>query len=352
MKIVRTEVWTVEMRLSEPYTIAYEAIDRATNIFLRLHTDGPHAGIGCAAPDVPVTGESADDVREALDRVAAELLIGADPLRMAAVLANLEAPLAGHPSTMAAIDMALHDLLGKQAGLPLWNLLGGYRDRITTSITIGILPVDETVKRARDFANRGFRALKIKGGQSVEEDTERLRRVREEVGPEMELRFDANQGYDPAESLRFVESVRSVGLELLEQPTPAEELDQLAAVCRGADLPIMADESLLTLRDAFRIASGDVADMINVKLMKVGGIARARRIDTVARAARLETMVGCMDEAALGIAAGLHFALSSANVAYADLDGHFDLLDDPTAGAIRLVDGQLLPPEGPGLGVD
>jgi len=350
MKVTRVEAWPVEMRLAEPYTIAYESVDRATNVFVRIHTDSGVTGIGCAAPDLPVTGETPEDVLDALGTVGADTLTGLDPRRTAAALARLEPELSELPSTLAALDIALHDILGKVSGLPLWVLLGGYRDRIMTSITIGILPIEETVERARDYVRHGFHAIKIKGGRSMEEDAERVLRVREALGFGVELRFDANQGYDSTTALEFVRRVESARLELLEQPTPADRLDELALVVSGAALPVMADESLCTLRDAFRIGSLESADMVNVKLMKVGGIARARRIDTVARAARLETMVGCMDEAALGIAAGLHFALSSANVCYADLDGHLDLLDDPTAGCVKIVDGHLLAPEGPGLG--
>ncbi len=351
MKITRVEAWPVTMRLAEPYTIAYETIERVTNVFVRLHTSAGPEGLGCAAPDLEVTGETPEGTLAGIADVVEPALRGSDPLRHAMLNERLRELLRPQPSLRAAVDMALVDLLGKVAGLPAWKLLGGFRDRIRTSVTVGILPERETVARAVELVARGFRCLKLKGGRDVEDDVARVLAVRAAVGPAIELRFDANQGFGVEESVRFVEATRPAKLELVEQPTPRAEPDLLGRVTAAVPIPVMADESLMGLRDAFRLARRDVVDMVNVKLMKVGGIAVAMQINAVARAAGLEVMVGCMDEAAAAIAAGLAFALARPNVAYADLDGHLDLVGDPSDGSVLLRDGTLFPSPDPGLGI-
>lgn len=352
MKITRVEAQPITMALAEPYTIAYETIDSAANVLFRIETDTGIVGFGCAAPDKPVTGETVDTVLDAFARVIEPRLHGADPLRWSRIVEDLKQTLADGPSARAAVDMALFDLLGKIAGLPLYKLLGGFRDCIMTSVTIGILPEDETVAAARKWIARGFKCLKLKGGCDVESDIARILKVREVLGPDIELRFDANQGYTLDQAQRFVTGTHDADLELLEQPTPKGELELLGKVTNSVALPVMADESLMTLRDAFRLARSEFVDMVNIKLMKVGGIAEAMHINSVARAAGLEAMVSCMDEAALSIAAGLHFALARPNVVYADLDGHIDMLNDPTSDAVILRDGVLYPTDRPGLGHD
>jgi len=351
MKITRIEAWPVKMTLAEPYQIAYETVDHAVNVFVRLHTDRGPVGCGCAAPDAQITGETPEDVLRVLDGPFREQMVGSDPLRYARLMDPFRRRDDVGPAARAAVDMALFDILGKVTAMPVWKLMGGFRSRMRTSITIGILEERETVRKARDFVARGFTALKLKGGLDVESDIARVLAVRREVGDKIELRFDANQGYDLDRSLRFVEATRPARLEILEQPTPKGEQELLGRVTRGASIPVMADESLLTLRDAFRLARRDLVDMINIKLMKVGGIAEALQVNAIARAAGFGVMVGCMDETALGIAAGLHFALARPNVMYADLDGHLDLVDDPTHGAVVLRGGTLFPSEGPGLGL-
>lgn len=352
MRISNIAAWIVPLELRVPYAIAYEDIERTENVFLRMETSTGVFGYGCAAPAPEVTGERAADVLAVIDERARPALRNTDPLRYVMLLERLRGPLLAFPSARAAIDMALADILGKVAGQPLWKLLGGFRDRIKTSVTIGILPAQETVERARDFLAQGFRCLKLKGGRDVDDDVERVCLVREEVGRAVELRFDANQGFTVEGCLRFLSLTRRARLELIEQPTPCSDPEMMGRVASRTPVPVMADESLMTLRDAFRIARNGIADMVNIKLMKVGGISEALLINSVARAAGLEVMVGCMDESALAISAGLHFALARPNVRYADLDGHLDLIGDPAAGAVRLRNGVLFPNLAPGLGVD
>jgi L-alanine-DL-glutamate epimerase-like enolase superfamily enzyme len=352
VRITKLESWAVTMPLAEPYTIAYETVEESTNVFVRLETDGRLAGYGCAAPDRVITGETPGAVLQALREVAAPALQGADPLRVRLHHNELHPKLRRRPATFAAVDMALHDLLGKVCGLPLYRILGGFRDCIETSVTIGILNVEETVARAREWVGRGFRCLKLKGGRDADEDVARVLRVREAVGPRAEIRFDANQGYTVAQARDFVVRTRKARVAILEQPTPRGEPALLGELSREVPIPVMADESLMGLRDAFRLAKKDLVDMVNVKLMKVGGLVEAGHINAVSRAAGYEVMVGCMDESALAIAAGLHFALSHANVAFADLDGHLGLRGDPAQGAVILREGILYPNAAPGLGFD
>ena len=352
MKITKVSAYPVEMKLAEPYTIAYETVDSATNVFLVLETNDGIIGYGCAAPDMEVTGESSDTVMHDCKKYIEPILHGVDPTRYIYQLEKLKNVLQKSPSTLAMVDMALFDILGKIAGLPVYKLLGGFRTRMKTSITIGILPVKETVGRAKRFIKDGFKVLKIKGGADVDEDVEKMIKVRKAVGEKIEIRFDANQGYSVYESLKFVEETRKEKIELIEQPTPKGESDLLGGVTNNVPIPVMADESLMNLRDAYRLARKNLVDTVNIKLMKVGGINEAIQINAVAKAANLEVMVGCMDESALAIAAGLHFALARPNVIYADLDGHFDLIGDPADGAVILKDGILYPTNKPGLGFE
>jgi L-alanine-DL-glutamate epimerase-like enolase superfamily enzyme len=253
-------------------------------------------------------------------------------------------------STLAMVNIALYDLMARKAGLPMYQLLGGYRKKIQTSITIGIEPMDVTLSMAREFWQQGFRILKLKGGLNLDEDIEKVYKLREAFGRELTMRFDANQGYNVEQSLQFIEKTRGAQIEIFEQPTPHGSDEDMRAVAKNVEVPVMADESIRSLQDAFRLTKNESMDMINIKIMKVGGLTAAQHINSIAKAAGMEVMVGCLDECALGIAAGLHFALSRPNLEYADLDGHLEFINDPIHGLFTIKNGWIYPSKEAGLG--
>lgn len=351
MRIRAVEVERLGLRLAEPYTIAYETVSSVDNLLVRLVLERGIVALGIAAPDAGVTGETLEASEAAL-AVAADRILGMDASRRMHVLDAAAPHLRGCPAACAALDQALFDGLAKRAGLPAWKLLGGFRSSMPTSVTLFLAPPDEVVERAVAFRAQGFSLLKLKGGDAVELDVERILRVRQAVGPDVQLLFDANQGYSAEQIRTLYDQVRDAGLSVIEQPTrPSPRSERLRKVTDALPIPVMADESLLDLGDALHLVRGEAVDMVNIKLAKVGGLDQALLINGVARAGGLEVMVGCMDECALSIAAGLAFALSRPNVEYADLDGHLDLLDDPTTAAVRLQDGVLYPSLEPGFGI-
>lgn len=351
MKISKIEYKLLEFELTEPYTIAYETVTKAKNIILKITASNGKTGWGCAAPDTFITNETVNDVINTIENPIIDKLQDQNPYEFSRILTELKTEIPLKKSSLAMVDMALLDLVSKNAELPLYYFLGAHKNVIQTSITIGILPLEETLYKAKDFVAQGFKVIKLKGGLHVEEDIEKIKALRTDFGPQIALRFDANQGYNLQDSMHFVKGVKAYNVEIFEQPVNVAHREQMGLISQSSKLPIMADESLKSLTDAFKLAQDDLIDMVNIKLQKVGGILEAQHINSVAKAAKFETMVGCLDECALGISAGLHFALSKSNVYYADLDSHLDIVDDPFKGLFTLKDGNLYPSKQPGLGV-
>jgi len=348
MQIRHVDVDPMELDLRVPYRSARgQEVSRVTPVFVRIETVSGQVAWGCAAFDTAITGETLPAVLAAC-RACADRSLDLNPLNTEYALAELTPLTAGAPSALCAFDIAFHDLLGLATGLPLYRLLGGYRERIQTSVTISVAAVEETVELAWNRARQGFRILKLKGGLDAEEDVHRVEAVHSAL-PQLTLRLDADQGYTVQQALDVAQRVGPM-LEMLEQPTPAQDLESLRQVTERSPVPILADESVVGPASALQIASRRAAHGLSVKLATCGGLHCARQVDAIARAAHLATMVGCVNEPALSIAAGLSFALSSPNVRYGDLDGHFDIIGDPTKAGFRFEDGWLIASEVPGLG--
>ena len=350
MKITQIDYWAEEVKLKVPYRTAEEYIEKSDIVFIKAETDKGISGIGCTSPDKNITRESPEEVISKIGQFIEPLLYNSDPFRYIHILESIKKIIGKSPATLCLVDVLLYDLLAKSANIPLYKLLGGYRERITTSVTIGIIPLEETIEKTKELISRGFNIIKLKGGLNVDEDIEKVNKIREIFGTELIIRFDANQGYSVNDAIKFMSETRRAGLELFEQPTPRDKFDWLGIITRKTDVPVIADESLMDLKDAYNLSKNELTDLINIKLVKVGGITEALHINSTAKAAGIEAMVGCLDECALGISAGMHFALSRPNIAYADLDGHLDLENDPTKDAVVIKNGNLYPNEEPGLG--
>jgi L-alanine-DL-glutamate epimerase-like enolase superfamily enzyme len=353
MKIAAAESRPLRLPLARPYTIAFRTIAEVDSALVVLRDEAGRVGLGTATPEPHVTGETAERCRAALAPGALDHLIGAEIETLPALLGQLGARMPDAPAARAAVDMALHDLLARGLGVSLGALFGRCHQALPTSITIGIKPTDEALAEADEYLGRGFRVLKVKIGRALEEDLERLARLRERVGSEVVIRADANQGYTLDQTRRFFAAAETLAVEFLEQPVKAAAIDELRALPAAVRDRIAADESLLVPADALRLAVPPIpAGIFNIKLMKCGGIGPARTIAAIAEAAAIRLMWGCMDESCVGISAALHTALACPATRYLDLDGSFDLARDIAEGGFTVEGGCLRPTGGPGLGVE
>ncbi len=321
----------VTLSLAERFGIARGSRTEQRLVSLEIEADGT-IGRGEAAP-IYYRGETAESALAFLERVQTP----DDPFALEAALGS-DNDAAGR----CALDGALHDWVGRKLGVPVWRLLGLSREATpVTSYTIGIDSLEGTRGRARRA--REFRALKVKVGGA--DDLVRLEAVRAETGAPM--RVDANEGWTLESARELLPALVELGVELVEQPFPAADLESFRALRETQPRPpVIVDEGCHDLRDV--AAAAEYADGINIKLAKSGGLREAVRMVHAARALGLRVMLGCMIESQLGIAPAAQIA-SLAD--WVDLDGHLLLADQPFTG-LELVDGRVLPPDAPGLGVE
>jgi L-Ala-D/L-Glu epimerase len=331
---LRTRI--VSLALADEFAIARGSRTTQELVQLELEHEGL-VGTGESAP-VYYRGESAETAAEFLAEEA-PALAGDDPFALEAIGQRLE-DVDGQAAGKAAFDAALHDWIGKRLGLPVWRLLGLSPEAPPTSYTIGIDTIEGTHRRARGA--RDFRVLKIKVGGA--EDLARVEAVRTETA--VPMRVDANEGWTLESARELVPALVELGVELVEQPFPADDLDSFRGLRElQRRPPLVVDEGCHDLADV--AAAAEYADGINVKLAKSGGLREAVRMIHAARALGLRVMLGCMIESQLGIAPA---AAIASLVDWADLDGHLLLADRPYTG-LELRDGRVLPGPEPGLGV-
>jgi L-alanine-DL-glutamate epimerase-like enolase superfamily enzyme len=254
-------------------------------------------------------------------------------------------------SAKAAMDMALWDLYGQLYNIPVYKLLGGSRKEIITDITISVNPPEEMARDAVDAIRRGYKTLKIKVGANPELDVARLVAVRQAVGSEVNIRIDANQGWEPKQAVRLLNQMQEKGLdiEFVEQPVKAHDFEGLKYVTDRSYVPVLADESVFSPEDALTIMQMRAADLVNIKLMKCGGLYNALKI--AAEVYGVECMIGCMLEAKISVNAAVHLACAKQIITKIDLDGPVLCKEDPILGGAVFEEQKITVSDAPGLGI-
>ena len=349
--IQQIEVYSVTLRYREPFVISAGTTAESRNVNVKVITDYGVVGWGESSPSKRVTGETLETVVNTLNRVCPKL-IGTCPLKIEQIVEVMDSIVDGNPSAKAAIDMALHDILGKTCHKPLFKIMGGYRTEVLTDMTLSIKSPEQMAEDAIKAVEKGFKAIKVKGGISPSEDVDRIRTIRKVVGNSIRLRIDANQGWTPKQATETLKKIEKFDIQFAEQPVAAEDIKGLAEVKKNSPIPIMADESVHSPEDVLRLIQAEAADLINIKLMKSGGLLKGRKIAEVAETAGISCMIGCMGESGIGIAAGAHLAAAVKNIQYADLDSDILLKDKLVkSGGTNLKDSIHAFPKESGLGI-
>lgn len=335
-----------------PFTIATGTMEYAQNIFIRIHTSEGITGMGeCSAFPMIAAETQATCFEMAKD--FAKLWKGKNPLEIEERLHELDAFTAGNYTAKSAFDMALYDIAARNANMPLYQYLGGQKKKIETDLTIGISDPASMAATALEFKEKGVKIIKVKLGKEVFADIQRIKLIREAVGPDIVLRIDANQGWSYDDAVTALSAMEAYHIQFCEQPMRKWNDELLPALCELSAIPVMADESVFTHHDAERLIRNKACDYINIKMAKSGGIREAIRINQVAEQHHIPCMLGGMLESRMALTAKVHFAMAHDNICFYDLDtcllGH---KEDPVIGGVRYDGMELILDDVPGIGAD
>jgi L-alanine-DL-glutamate epimerase-like enolase superfamily enzyme len=351
MKILQTRIYKLSIPM-QPFRIATGTMNHAQNLFIRVETDGGHAGVGECSAFPMIVGETQSTCFE-MAKDFAGLWKNKEALDIPGRLKDLDDFTAFNMTIKSAFDMALYDLAAKHTELALYKFLKGNKKPLETDLTIGIGEPEAMAVTAVEFKNKGVRIIKIKLGKDGATDILRVRLIREAVGPSLQLRIDANQGWDFETARDVLVKIGKYDIAFCEQPMRHWNDNLLPELRQISPIKIMADESVFDHHDARRLIAAGACDYVNIKFAKSGGIAEAIRINEVCASNGIACMMGGMLESRLALTACAHFALSEPNIQFYDMDtcllGH---QADPVLNGIKYKGYFLEVPETAGIGAD
>ncbi|MCK7597203.1 dipeptide epimerase [Microbulbifer sp. CAU 1566] len=355
MKIVDVKLGMLQVPLVTPFKTALRTVECVEDVVVMLETDTGHIGYGNAPATAVITGDTHGSVIEAVRKIYTPLLLGRDVAELNCLTRQIESAMINNTSAKAAVEIALYDLFAQSYKTPLYKILGGGESSLTTDITISVDYIDKMVADAERAVERGFEILKLKVGKDIGLDIERIKAVYAAVKGRALLRLDANQGWSPKQAVAAIRGLEEAGvlLELVEQPVKAGNLEGMRYISERVNTPIMADESIFGPHEVLDVIQRQAAEIINIKLMKTGGISNALKIADLAGLYDIECMVGCMLETSIGVSAAAHVAAAKAPiVSKLDLDVPSLCQYDPVVGGATYKDADIILNETPGLGIE
>lgn len=354
MKIESIRFGMLRVPLKTPFKTAMRTVSEIADVVVMLETDTGHTGYGSAPATAVITGETHGSIIEAVAKVIGPAVVGADVRDLNLLTDRIQKSIVRNFSAKAAVEIAVYDLFGQLYGAPIYRLLGGGDNVITTDITISVDYIDKMVEDARAAVETGFETLKIKVGKDPALDIERIKAVHAAVGDRALIRLDANQGWTPKQAVAVLRALEDSGvqLELVEQPVRGEDITGMKYVTDRVTTPVMADESSFGPREAIELITMRAADIINIKLMKTGGMSNAVRVADIAGVYGAECMIGCMLESSIGVAAAAHIAAAKSSViTRVDLDAPSLGTWDPVSSGVAFNNAEITISDAPGLGI-
>jgi len=353
LKIKNISTKISKIPLKTPFKTALRVVDTQIGVRVRIETNCGIIGLGEASPTAAITGETIESITAAIEGHIAPKIIGRYISDFEDLMESVQQAIVRNTSAKAAVDMALYDIRAQSLNMPLFRMLGGSVKNLESDLTISLNDTPEMVADCIEAIRSGFKALKIKVGKGGLQDAECLLHIRRAVGGDIELRVDANQGWNPKEAVRIIRSMEDsdCNISLVEQPVSYLDLNGLRYVTQHVATPVLADEAVFSPHDAIEIIRTGAADMLNIKLMKTGGIHMALKICNIADTYRVSCMMGCMLESRLSTSAAAHLAASRQIIAMIDLDGPILCADDPYVGGPKYVGANIILTDEPGLGV-
>jgi o-succinylbenzoate synthase len=354
MKITDIQLGMLRVPLKTPFKTALRTVEIIEDIVVMVHTDSGHTGYGEAPATAVITGDTHGSIIDAIRHYIAPRLIGRDIADLNHVTGLIQDAMEKNTSAKAALEIAVYDLWGQLYDAPLYKLLGGGDPVLTTDITISVDDIDKMVADSVSAVGRGFESLKIKVGKDIDVDIERVRAIHAAVQGRASLRLDANQGWTAKQAVHALQTLEDAGVkvELIEQPVKAHDLAGMRYVTERVNTPVMADESAFNSIEVIELIRMGAADIINIKLMKAGGISNAIRIADIAAMYNIECMIGCMLETSISVAAAAHLAVAKSNViTRVDLDGPSLCQFNPVDGGAVFNESRISLTDAPGLGI-